>query len=125
MNITGSTVVLDVVDPSASSRFFTIHLGYREVLAGEDFVALARDDRAPDVLLRQRDLELPPGRRSAGALVSFAVTGIVAEDERLRGENANITVPLHREPWGAWQLELTGPDGFVVQLVEWTPPAGV
>ncbi|MFJ9428294.1 glyoxalase [Streptomyces sp. NPDC101490] len=123
VNVTGSTVVLDVVDPPASSRFFTTHLGYREVLAGEDFVVLARGDRAPDVLLRQRDLELPPAR-PVGVLVSFAVTGIAAEDERLRRERAHITVPLHREPWGARQLELTGPEGFVVQLVEWTAPAG-
>ncbi|CAN3977744.1 VOC family protein [Kitasatospora purpeofusca] len=124
MNIVASTVTLSVADPAASTRFFTTHLGYREVLADEEFVVLGRDDAAPDVLLRLRDLELPPGHRPVGVLVSFAVTGVAAEYERLRREGAHITVPLRREPWGEQLLELTDPNGIVVQLTEWIPPAG-
>ncbi|SDT83079.1 Glyoxalase/Bleomycin resistance protein/Dioxygenase superfamily protein [Streptomyces sp. TLI_053] len=124
MNVVASTVVLSITDPGSSSRFFTTHLGYREVLADEESVVLVRDDAAPDVLLRQRDLELPPGPRAVGALVSFAVTGIAAEYERLRRAGANLTVPLRREPWGELLLELTDPNGVVVRLTEWIPPAG-
>ncbi|KOV32520.1 glyoxalase [Streptomyces sp. XY431] len=124
MNVVASTVTLSVIDPGASSRFFTTHLGYRELLADGESVLLGRDDGAPDVLLRQRDLELPPGPGPVGVLVSFAVTGLAAEHERLRREGANITVPLHREPWGEQLLELTDPNGIVVQLTEWIPPAG-
>ncbi|MCX4682987.1 VOC family protein [Kitasatospora purpeofusca] len=35
MNIAASTVTLSVADPGASSRFFTTHLGFREVPADE------------------------------------------------------------------------------------------
>ncbi|MER5424785.1 VOC family protein [Streptosporangium roseum] len=50
--------------------------------------------------------------------------GIAAEQERLRREGATITEPLRQEPWGEWVLRLTDPNGVVVQLVEWQPPAG-
>ncbi|WP_329425562.1 VOC family protein [Streptomyces sp. NBC_01268] len=83
-----------------------------------------RDDAAPDILLRQRDLELPPGRGPVGVLVSFAVTDVAAEYARVQREGANITTPLHHESWGEQLLELTDPDGVVVQLAEWIPPAG-
>ncbi|MEU2242990.1 hypothetical protein ABZ572_26670 [Streptomyces sp. NPDC018338] len=47
-----------------------------------------------------------------------------AEYARLQREAANITAPLHHEPWGEQLLELTDPNGVVVQLAEWIPPAG-
>ncbi|WP_405006845.1 VOC family protein [Kitasatospora purpeofusca] len=124
MNIVAATVALSVADPAASSRFFTTHLGFREVLVDEEFVSLGRDDAAPDLLLRQSDPERPPGRGPVEVLVSFAVTDVAEEYERLRREGANITVPLRREPWGEQLVELTDPNGVVVQLVEWIPPAG-
>ncbi|MEU7896296.1 VOC family protein [Nonomuraea sp. NPDC049152] len=122
MNIVASTVALRVGDVAASSRFFTSHLGFREVLSQEEFVALSRDDGAADILLQQRSPEEPPSVGFADVIVSFAVTDIAAEHERLRGEGANITVPLRHEPWGEWVLRLTDPNGVVVQLVEWIPP---
>ncbi len=124
MNIVAATVELSVADPAASSRFFTTHLGFREVLVDEEFVSLGRDDAAPDLLLRRSDPERPPGRGPVEVLVSFAVTDVAEEYERLRGEGANITVPLRREPWGEQLVELIDPNGVVVQLVEWIPPAG-
>lgn len=124
VNIVAATVALSVVDPAASSRFFTTHLGFREVLVDEEFVSLGREDAAPDLLLRQSDLERPPERGPVEVVVSFAVTDVAAEYERLRREGANITGPLRREPWGEQLLELTDPNGVVVQLVEWIPPAG-
>ncbi|MGI5290663.1 VOC family protein [Nonomuraea polychroma] len=39
MNIVSSAVSLTVADPAASSRFFTSHLGFREILVGEEFIA--------------------------------------------------------------------------------------
>ncbi|MFI6500195.1 VOC family protein [Nonomuraea typhae] len=123
MNIITSTVALTVADVAASSRFFTSHLGFREALVHAEFVALSRDDGAADILLLQRSLESPPGSGFADVIVSFAVTDIAAEYGRLRAEGANITVPLHHEPWGEWVVQLTDPNGVVIQLVEWIPPA--
>ncbi|MEU7899344.1 VOC family protein [Nonomuraea sp. NPDC049152] len=123
MNIVATTVALNVGDVAASSMFFTTHLGFREALSREDFVALSRDDGAADILLQQRSPEEPPSPGLADVIVSFAVTDIAAEYERLREEGANITAPLQHEPWGEWVLRLTDPNGVVVQLVEWIPPS--
>jgi catechol 2,3-dioxygenase-like lactoylglutathione lyase family enzyme len=118
MNIIASTVSLTVADVAASSRFLTTHMGFREVAITEEFIRLARDDAAVDI-------ELLVGERTpASAVVSFTVTGIAAENERLLDEGANVSTALRLEPWGEWSLRLTDPNGVVIQLVEWAPPAG-
>ncbi|MFI6517620.1 VOC family protein [Spirillospora sp. NPDC050679] len=123
MNIVSSAVSLTIADPAASSRFFTGHLGFREILTGERFIALGRDDAAVDLVLVERDPERwRPGQGLADAVVVFAVTGLAAEYERLRREGAAITVPLRREPWGELMTQLTDPNGVAVQLTEWISP---
>jgi catechol 2,3-dioxygenase-like lactoylglutathione lyase family enzyme len=123
VNIVSSAVSLTVPDPAASSRFFTGHLGFREVLAGEGFIALGRDDAAVDLVLVERDLERwRPGQGLAEVTVVFAVTDLAAEYERLRRDGATITVPLRREPWGELMMQLTDPNGVAIQLTEWIPP---
>src|SRR5687768_1033242 len=93
VNIVSSAVSLTVADPAASSRFFTSHLGFREILVGEEFIALGRDDGAVDLVLVERDLERwQPGQGLAEVIVVFAVTGLAAEYERLLGEGATITI---------------------------------
>ncbi|MEU4548071.1 VOC family protein [Nonomuraea dietziae] len=123
MNIVSSAVSLTVADPAASSRFFTSHLGFREILVGEGFIALGRDDAALDLVLWERDLERwQPGQGLAEVIVVFAVTGLAAEYERLRGEGATITIPLRWEPWGELLMQLTDPNGVAIQLTEWISP---
>ncbi|WP_326820731.1 VOC family protein [Streptosporangium sp. NBC_01756] len=127
MNITTTTVSLNVEDVAASSEFFTTHLGFRESVAAEGFVSLVRDDAAADIVLLSRGTEvLPPeqrGQHASGVIVAFTVTGIAAEQERLRREGAAITMPLRTEPWGERLFQLTDPNGIVVQLVEWVAPS--
>ncbi|MDH6705793.1 catechol 2,3-dioxygenase-like lactoylglutathione lyase family enzyme [Kitasatospora sp. MAA19] len=125
MNLVSSAVFLTVTDPAASSRFFTTHLGFREVLVHEDFVELGRDDAGVDLVLVRRDLEQRgPGRGPTDVMVSFAVTGIAAEYERLRHAGVGIAVPLRQEPWGELVVRLVDPNGVAVQLTEWVPPTG-
>ncbi|MFB8031246.1 VOC family protein [Streptomyces sp. NPDC056465] len=128
MNINGSTVLLAVRDPEASSRFFTSHLGFREVLVTGGFIQLSRDDAGVDLAVLSHHSEHHRTWRQPAAppdvMVSFAVTGLAAEHERLRREGVRITMPLRQEPWGEWALQLTDPNGIVIQLVEWMPPAG-
>lgn len=128
MNVPTTSVSLTVFDPAASGRFLTTHLGFREVETAEGYVRLERDDAAPGIVLLERDPELPPdiprGRGLADLVVCLTVTDIAAEYARLRAQGAPITVPLHQEPWGEWVLRLTDPNGVVVQLNEWIPPAG-
>lgn len=128
MNIIATTVSLTVDDVAASSAFFATHLGFREVITDHGFVSLARDDAASDVVLLVCGSEVLPDKqryeRPAGMILAFTVTGLEAEYRRLQREGANITMALRDEPWGERLVQLTDPNGVVVQLVEWIAPAG-
>ncbi|MFJ3233732.1 VOC family protein [Streptomyces sp. NPDC086787] len=128
MDITASTLSLTVDDVAASSDFFTTYFGYREVMAADGFVSLAREDAAVDLVLLRRGIEvLPPeqrDQRAAGLIVAFTVTGVAEHEERLRQAGAPITMPLRAEPWGERLFQVTDPNGVVVQLVEWAAPTG-
>lgn len=126
MNVVGSAVQLVVVDPAASSDFFETHLGFRETVATEDFIILGRDDATTEIVLERADPEAPPppATRPSGVTLSFTVTDIDREHRRLRCAGANITGPLIRVPGGEWRMLLTDPNGVIVQLVQWSPPAG-
>ncbi|MFD7860727.1 VOC family protein [Streptomyces sp. NPDC059783] len=130
MQITASTVSLTVDDIAASRRFFTAHLGYAEQAAAEGFALLSREDAAVDIVLLARGNEVLPAaqrdQRASGLILAFTATGIEGEEERLRGEGVEITMPLREEPWGERLFQVTDPNGVVVQFVEWvTPPVPV
>ncbi|MGW6059004.1 VOC family protein [Streptomyces sp. NPDC055189] len=129
MNIVASALLLTVADPAASSRFFTAHLGFREVLLSPEAIHLARDDAAADLVV----LQAPSGNEhqvhrgspaSSEVAICLTVTGLAAEHERLRRECAHVSMPLRQEAWGEWAVQLTDPNGVVIRLVEWVPPAG-
>ncbi|MFD9888433.1 VOC family protein [Amycolatopsis sp. NPDC059027] len=129
MIVIASSVSLRVRDVPAAAEFFTTHLGFREDVRTEDVVLLTRDDGAADIVLRERDPEsVPPADPArdplADVLVSFSVTDIAAEHDRLRREGANLLGPLRRTPWGEWTVRIADPNGVVVQLTEWDPPSG-
>jgi uncharacterized glyoxalase superfamily protein PhnB len=69
---------------------------------------------------------LPPDQRdqrAAGLILAFTVTGLEAEERRLRGQGVAITMPLREEPWGERLFQITDPNGIVVQFVERVTPA--
>ncbi|UNZ20990.1 VOC family protein [Streptomyces sp. 891-h] len=124
MHISTTTVSLTVEDVAASRDFFVTHFGYQVTAEADGFAALSRQDVAADLVLLARGIEvLPPDQRdqrAQGLILAFTVTGIEAEEKRLRGEGAPITMPLREEPWGERLFQTTDPNGVVVQLVEWT-----
>ncbi|MET9064128.1 VOC family protein [Streptosporangium sandarakinum] len=127
MHIISSAVSLNVDDMAASSNFFTAHLGFSESVAARGFVTLTRPDSADIVLVTRGSRQLPGSIREqqpAGVMVSFAITDVAAEYERLRREGVPVAAPLREEPWGERLFQLTGPDGIVAQFVEWVPPTG-
>ncbi|MFD6885452.1 VOC family protein [Streptomyces sp. NPDC059957] len=128
MNVIASAVLLTVADPAASSRYLTNHLGFREVLVAEGTIHLSRDDAATDLIVLQGDPEPDPApgppAAQAEVTVSFTVTDLPGEYERLRREGARIAMPLRQEPWGERVFHLADPNGVLIQLVEWVPPAG-
>lgn len=128
MQITASTVSLTVDDVAASQRFFTTHLGYVEQAAADGFASLSRDDAATDVVLLARGTEVLPadqrGQHASGLILAFTTTALAQEEERLRTEGVEITMPLREEPWGERLFQVTDPNGVIVQFVEWVTPPG-
>ncbi|MGY4991739.1 VOC family protein [Streptomyces nigrescens] len=126
MNVTTSTLSLTVADVDASREFFCTHLGYQVAMAADGFASLTRGDAAADiVLLRSGSEVLPPEQRdqqATGLIFALTVTGIEAEERRLREAGAPITMPLREEPWGERLFQLTDPNGIIVQFVEWAAP---
>ncbi|SHN24714.1 VOC family protein [Cryptosporangium aurantiacum] len=123
MRITASAVSLNVDDVLASSEFLQKHFGFREVMSADGFVSLTRDDAGMNVIYLRRGLAtLPADFRDVGAagiLVAFDVEDLPAEEARLRAEGAPITHELTVEPWGERFLQVTDPNGVIVQLVDW------
>ncbi|AKN70868.1 glyoxalase [Streptomyces sp. PBH53] len=128
MQITASTVSLTVDDVAASRSFFTTHLGYEERMAADGFSSLSRPDAAADIVLLRRGTEILPSeqrdQRAGGLILAFTLDrGIGREEDRLRAEGVEITMPLREEPWGERLFQVTDPNGVVVQFVEWASPA--
>ncbi|REK86420.1 glyoxalase [Streptomyces inhibens] len=126
MNVSVSTLSLTVADVDASRDFLTTHLGYQVAMADDGFASLTRDDAAVDIVLLRRGIEILPDeqrdQQAAGLILALTVTDLEAEEARLRGEGAPITMPLREEPWGERLFQMTDPNGVVIQLVEWTTP---
>ncbi|MGW1989216.1 VOC family protein [Embleya sp. NPDC001921] len=126
MHVVTSTLSLTVADVDASRHFFTSHLGYRVTASADGFASLGRDDDAVDIVLLRRGIEVLPveqrDRQATGLILALTVTDLEAEEARLRGEGAPITMPLREEPWGERLFQMTDPNGVVIQLVEWATP---
>ncbi|MGP8304171.1 VOC family protein [Streptomyces inhibens] len=126
MNVSVSTLSLTVADVDASRDFLTTHLGYQVAMADDGFASLTRDDAAVDIVLLRRGIEVLPDeqrdQQAAGLILALTVTDLEAEEARLRGEGAPITMPLREEPWGERLFQMTDPNGVVIQLVEWATP---
>ncbi|WP_240805557.1 VOC family protein [Streptomyces sp. A1547] len=125
--MTASTLSLTVADVAASRDFFCTHLGYAVAMAADGFASLTRgEDAAADIVLLRRGSEVLPAeqrdRQATGLIFALTVTGIEAEERRLREAGAPVTMPLREEPWGERLFQLTDPNGIVVQLVEWATP---
>jgi catechol 2,3-dioxygenase-like lactoylglutathione lyase family enzyme len=126
LNVTTSTLSLTVADPEASRDFLTTYLGYQVAMAEDGFVSLRREDAAVDIVLLRQGIEVLPAdqrdQHAAGLILALTVTGIEAEEARLREAGAPLTMPLREEPWGERLFQMTDPNGVVVQLVEWVTP---
>ncbi|MBO0883399.1 MAG: VOC family protein [Mycobacterium sp.] len=128
MRLTSAAVSLNVDKVEASSAFLIDHFGFREQLAADGFASLTHDDTAMNVIYLRRGLEiLPEGFRdqhTSGVIVVFVVEDLDAESRRLTDEGVPITLPLREEEWGERLFQVTDPNGVIIELVQWTTPAG-
>ncbi|TCB97538.1 glyoxalase [Micromonospora zingiberis] len=124
MQITGSAISLNVQDVSASAEFVKRHFGFREEMAADGFVSLARDGVGFNLIFLRTGLASlqPPSlknQRAEGVLVAFVVDDIDAEYAQIQAAGVPITTAIQTEPWGERFFQVTDPNGVIVQLVQW------
>jgi catechol 2,3-dioxygenase-like lactoylglutathione lyase family enzyme len=122
MRIKSSVVCVTVDDVPSSSKFLADHFGYSERMSADGFASMSRDDDGVDVVFHAVGLEvLPPQLREvrvAGTIIAFVVDDLDAEQDRLRAEGVEPSLPIREEPWGERLLLVTDPNGVVYELAE-------
>ena len=96
--------VLMADDVTANARFYTEHMGFREVFRNDWYVSLKHvDNPAYELAVVQHTHEsIPEGfrERSSGLLLNFEVSDAEAEYERRRKAGLQVVLPLRDEPLG-------------------------
>ncbi|HEY1571635.1 MAG TPA: VOC family protein [Pseudonocardiaceae bacterium] len=123
MRITASAVSLNVDDVTASAEFLIDHFGFRQEMAADGFVSLARDDAGMNVVFLRRGLAILPADQrddhASGLILAFVVDDLDGELARLAAEGVAITMPLTVEEWGERAFQVRDPNGVIVELVDW------
>ena len=93
MPITASAISLNVADPVASANFAKRHFGFREEMAADGFVSLARPDAGFNLIFLRTGLESfkPAGmrdRHADGLLIAFVVDDVDAECRAARARGS-------------------------------------
>ena len=127
MRITATALSLNVAEPITSATFLIDHFGFAEDMADDGFVSLSRSDAGFSVIYLRTGLktfkpERIAGSAGEGTLVVFVVDAIDDEYRRLQEEGVRIETPIETEPWGERYFQVLGPNGIVIQLVQWMTP---
>ncbi|MEO3775868.1 VOC family protein [Micromonospora sp. B11E3] len=129
MQITAAAISLNVDDPAASAAFVQRHFGFRQEMAADGFVSLAREGVGFNLIFLRTGLaSLQPEslkqQRAQGLIVAFVVDDIDAEYARIQAAGVPVTTPLQTEPWGERFFQVTDPNGVILQLVQWVHAPG-
>lgn len=123
MQVSASTVSLNVDDVSASTAFLIDHFGFELAMRADGFASLTRPDVGMSVVFLRRGLPtLPADQRddaAAGLILAFTVDDLEGELARLAAAGVAITMPLTSEEWGERAFQVRDPNGVIVQLVDW------
>jgi catechol 2,3-dioxygenase-like lactoylglutathione lyase family enzyme len=123
MNILATTLSLVVGDPAASSAFLAAHFGFREVLAFDGGAAVEHPGGGMTLFfLREGLATLDASQRDVwaqGMTLAFTVADIEAEVATLRSNGVQPTSEIRQDDWGERHVQVSDPNGLIVQLVQW------
>jgi catechol 2,3-dioxygenase-like lactoylglutathione lyase family enzyme len=127
MRINLAGIALMAEDPAASAQWFVDHFGFTVTTDIGWFVDAQHKDLASlSLSFVQRDHESSPdvlrGREVAGTMLAFLVDDVDAEERRLRDAGIEVVLPLVTEPWGQRRVQVMGPDGLVVEVLQPVAP---
>ena len=114
-----------VKDPSAAGAWFDQHLGFRVVADIGWYVSTQHPDHtalAVDFVRHDHDTWVEPVSGVQGAMFALEVVDVDAEHERLVAAGAPVLKALVTEPWGQRRVQIAGPEGLVIELVQPVAP---
>lgn len=123
MNILSTTLTLVVGDPAASAGFLTRHFGFHQVLAFDGGAAVERPTGGPTIFfLGEGTASLDSSQRhvtAQGVTLAFTVEDIEAEVATLRSNGVEPSSEIRQDDWGERHVQVSDPNGLIVQLVSW------
>lgn len=123
MNVLATTVTLTVIDPAASAGFLADHFSYRTVLSFDGGAAVDHPNGGPTLFFLREGLPtLAAAQRhqlAQGLTLALTVEDLEREVGRLGSEGIIPTTEIGQDAWGERHVQITDPNGVVIQLVEW------
>ncbi|GGD16983.1 VOC family protein [Nocardioides daphniae] len=114
-----------VKDPSAAGAWFDQHLGFRVVADLGWYASTQHPDHtalAVDFVKHDHDTWVEQSAGLQGAMLALEVSDVDAEHARLAEGGATVLKELVTEPWGQRRVQLAGPEGLVIELVQPVAP---
>ena len=124
MQISATTLSLNVPDEQASARFAVNHFSFKEEMSADGFVAIGHPTAGISIAFLRTGLKsFKPaeiaGSAGEGLLIAFVVDDLDAEFGRISGAGAQVVTEPETEPWGERYCQFADPNGIVWQLVTW------
>ncbi len=125
MQVTQVGAAFAATEPTAAGAWFAEHLGFQVLVDLGWYVSTQHVDQAGlrvDFVRHDHETWVEPVAGVRGTMLTFVVTDVDAQHDRLVSGGVPILKPLVSEPWGQRRFQVAGPDGLVVELVQPVEP---
>ncbi|WP_166137650.1 VOC family protein [Nocardioides ochotonae] len=125
MQVTQIGAAFASTDPTAAGGWFAEHLGFTILVDLGWYVSTQHPDREElrvDFVRHDHQTWVGPANRVQGAMLALVVHDVDGQHERMASNRVQILTPLVTEPWGQRRLQVAGPDGLVIELVQQVDP---
>ncbi|WP_104105274.1 VOC family protein [Nocardioides sp. 616] len=125
MQVTRVGTAFAATDPSGAAGWLDEHLGFKVVVDLGWYASTQHPDHpqfSVDFVRQDHATWVEPAPRTSGAMLALEVPDVDAQHERLVAAGAKVLKPLVTEPWGQRRMQVAGPAGLVVELVQAVAP---
>lgn len=125
MQVTQVGAAFAVADPSTAGTWFDNMLGFRVLVDLDWYVSTVHPDHPKlrvDFVRSDHDTWAEPSAAVRGTMLALEVPDVDDQHERLVAGGASIIKPPVTEPWGQRRVQVAGPEGLVIELVQAVEP---
>ncbi len=112
-------------EPAAAGAWFAEHLGFEVLVDLGWYVSTHHPDREGlrvDFVQADHETWVEPAAGVRGSMLAFVVPDVDRQHDRLVAGGVSILKALVTEPWGQRRLQVAGPGGLVIELVQPVEP---